>query len=85
MASSPILAPFQKRVEDLINEAIANGEFDNLKGKGKPLDLEEDQHIPPELRMAYRMLKRAGIPPEEVMLARNANGLRALPERWAEP
>lgn len=29
-------------VEDKIKEAIKNGEFDNLPGKGKPLNLKED-------------------------------------------
>jgi hypothetical protein len=65
-----------KRVEEQIQEAMEKGEFDNLPGKGKPLNLEEDQHIAPELRMAYRMLKNANIPPEEVMLAKGVQGLR---------
>jgi hypothetical protein len=30
---------FQKNVDEKIKEAIARGEFDNLPGKGKPLDL----------------------------------------------
>ena len=66
----------QKRVEEQIVDAMERGEFDNLPGKGKPLVLDEDQHVALELRMAYRMLKNANIPPEEVMLARGVNGLR---------
>ena len=65
-----------KRVDDQIQEAMSRGEFDNLPGKGQPLNLEEDAHVAPELRMAYRMLKRAGIPPEEVLLAKGVAGLR---------
>jgi Domain of unknown function (DUF1992) len=65
-----------RRVDEQIQEAMDRGEFENLPGKGKPLNLEEDAHVAPELRMAYRILKRAGIPPEEVILAKGAAGLR---------
>lgn len=51
--------------ERRIAEAQEAGEFDNLPGYGKPLNLEDDSHIPPELRMSYKILKNAGyIPPE---------------------
>lgn len=54
-------------VEDKIKEAIENGEFDNLPGKGKALNLKEDlQGLSPEIRRAYRILKQAGYIPEEV-------------------
>jgi len=46
-------------------EAIANGEFDDLEGKGKPIVFEDETWIPEDLRMAYRFLKNAGcVPPE---------------------
>lgn len=41
------------------------GEFDNLPGQGEPLILDDDAHVPPELRAAWRLLKNAGcLPPE---------------------
>lgn len=52
--------------EKRISEALENGEFDNLQGEGKPLKLEDDSHIPPELRMAYKILKNANCLPEEL-------------------
>jgi len=56
---------FYRIAERRIIEAIANGEFDNLEGKGKPIDFEDETWIPEDLRMAYRILKNAGcIPPE---------------------
>lgn len=56
---------FAKLAERRILEAIENGEFDNLEGKGKPLIFEDDTWIPEDLRMAYRFLKNAGcVPPE---------------------
>ena len=52
--------------ERRIEEAIANGELDDLPGAGKPLALDDDALIPEDLRMAYRILKNAGYAPEEV-------------------
>lgn len=48
-----------------IQDAQKKGEFDHLPGSGAPLDLDDDSHIPPELRAGYRLLKNAGcLPPE---------------------
>jgi hypothetical protein len=56
---------FARIAEQRIREAIENGEFDNLEGRGKPIKIEEETWIPEDLRMAYRFLKNAGyIPPE---------------------
>lgn len=52
--------------EKRIEEAIERGEFDNLAGAGKPLKLDDDPNVPPELRMAFKILKDAGIVPAEV-------------------
>lgn len=50
--------------ERKIREAMAEGAFDNLKGKGHPLDLEENPFEDPSLRacLARRgsRLKRPG-------------------------
>jgi len=35
---------FQRNADEKIKEAIARGEFDNLPGKGKPLNL--DAYLP---------------------------------------
>jgi hypothetical protein len=56
---------FYKIAERRIIEAIENGEFENLEGKGKPLQFEDETFIPDDLRIAYKFLKNAGcIPPE---------------------
>lgn len=52
--------------EERILAAIARGEFDNLPGAGKPLDLGDDLLVPEELRVAYRILKNAGCVPPEI-------------------
>lgn len=36
--------------------------------KNKPLPKEDMSHVPPDLRMAYKLLKNAGYVPEEVAL-----------------
>lgn len=52
--------------ERKIAEAIANGDFDDLPGSGKPLELDDDSLVPEELRLAYRILKNAGFVPPEI-------------------
>jgi len=54
--------------ERKILEAIERGEFDDLPGKGKPLDLSDEPMVPPELRVAYKVLKNAGYLPPELEL-----------------
>ncbi len=43
--------------EQRIQAAIEEGMFDNLDGAGQPLNLYDDVHIPPEMRMAFRLMK----------------------------
>ncbi len=46
-----------KLAEPRMQEAVGRGEFDNLPGTGKPLALDDDTLVLPELRAAYRVLK----------------------------
>lgn len=51
--------------ERRIQEAQERGDFDDLPGAGRPLRLEDMSHVPPELRMAYTVLRNADcLPPE---------------------
>lgn len=59
---------FEKIIESRIKKAQENGAFDNLPGTGQPLDLEDDRHIPEDLRMVHKVLKNAGCLPPEVEL-----------------
>ena len=56
----------ESAIEQKIKEAIARGEFDNLPGSGKPIDLEAYFNTPEDLRMAYSMLKSNDFVPAEV-------------------
>ena len=66
-----------KSVEEQIKEAMAKGDFDNLPGKGKPLDLESYFKPPPHLRMAYHILKDSGYLPYELTIKKEIEGLKA--------
>src|SRR4026207_1564292 len=66
---------FQRNADDKIKEAIAKGEFDNLPGKGKPLDLDAYFATPEDLRMGYSILKSADTIPEELELLKQIEGL----------
>ena len=55
-----------KFIEERIREAIEAGEFNNLEGAGKPLDLDAYFNTPEDVRMGYSVLKSAKIVPEEV-------------------
>ena len=46
--------------ERKILEAMAEGQFDNLPGRGRPQKLEDLSHLPPEMRMSYIVLKNSG-------------------------
>jgi len=56
----------ESAIEQKIKEAMARGEFDNLSGSGKPLDLEAYFNTPEDLRLAFAMLKSNDFVPEEV-------------------
>ncbi|WP_313656352.1 DUF1992 domain-containing protein [Pantoea sp.] len=58
--------------EQHIKAALEKGELSNLPGAGKPLQLDDDSHVPPELRAGYRLLKNAGFLPPELELRREA-------------
>ena len=62
-----MLPGYQRIVEERIREAQKNGEFDNLPGRGKPLSLEDESHIPEDLRIAYKILKNADCLPPEIL------------------
>ena len=62
---------FQKIIESRIKEAQQKGEFDSLPGRGEPLAMEDDSHIPPDLRLPYKILKNAGCIPPELQLKKD--------------
>lgn len=47
-------------IDEQIRRAMEAGEFDNLPGKGKPLNLSSDPNENPEWRMANHVLRNSG-------------------------
>lgn len=64
--------------ERKIAEAEREGALKDLPGEGAPLALDDDPLIPEDLRMAYRILKNAGLVPEEISMLREVAQLEAL-------
>jgi hypothetical protein len=83
-----MISGFEKIVEERIRRAIANGDFTDLTGAGEPLLLEDDSHIPEDLRLAYKILKNAECLPPEVELRKDIEKtedlLAALPDTAAK-
>lgn len=63
-------------IEEQIKNAMEAGEFDNLEGAGKPLDLDSYFNTPEDVRMGYSVLKSAKIVPEEVDRLKEIGELR---------
>jgi hypothetical protein len=71
---------FDRIVEAAIKEAMERGEFDNLPGKGKPIDLTEYFETPEEVRLANSVLKNAGMTSREVDLLKGIAELKQILE-----
>jgi hypothetical protein len=69
---------FERIVESIIQEAMERGEFDNLPGRGKPIDLTEYFETPEEVRLANSVLKNAGLTSREVELLKEIAELRQV-------
>lgn len=66
---------FDRMVEKKIKEAIENNEFDNLEGFGKPVDNSEYFDSPEEDRIAFHIMKNAGVVPEELKIRKEISNL----------
>ena len=67
-----------KIVEAIIKDAMERGEFDNLPGRGKPIDLTEYFEAPEDIRVAQSVLKNAGMKSPEVELLKEIAELRQV-------
>ena len=74
----------EKFIDAQIKKAMDAGEFDNLPGKGKPIDLSAYFETPEDLRMAYSILKSNNFVPEEVEILREIDELKKRCEACAD-
>ena len=57
---------------------MERGEFDNLPGRGKPIDLSEYFEAPEEVRLAHSLLKNTGMTSREVDLLKEIAELKRV-------
>ncbi len=69
---------FWRIAEERIKEAQRAGAFDNLPGKGKPLELEDLSWVPEDLRISYLVLKNAHVLPPEAELLKDIHTIEDL-------
>ncbi len=75
---------FARIAEAKIRQSIENGELENLEGKGKTVQLENMAFIPADQRMAYKIMKNAGLVPEEVAVQKEMDLLRQQISRCSD-
>ncbi len=75
-----MLNGFDKIIEERIKRALHKGEFENLPNKGKPLDFSDENRIPEDLRLAYKILKNAGFTPPELEMRKKISRTEELLE-----
>lgn len=66
----------EKFIEEQISKAMAEGEFDNLPGRGRPVDLDAYFQTPESLRLCYSILKNGNFTPPEVELLKEIESLK---------
>jgi DnaJ family protein C protein 28 len=78
------MSDFESPLDKILREARERGEFDNLPGKGKPIQWEDETHVPEDQRMAQRLLKHNGFTPDWIELGNDLDArYRVLQERLA--
>jgi len=79
------VSPFTSLAETKILEAIEDGQFRNLQGQGKPLDLNGYFAAPSSLRAGFGVLKSARLVPPEVEAMRYLASLKDRLQHCASP
>lgn len=64
-----------------VRDAQEEGLFDNLPGKGRPLNLDIDSRLPPEIRIANQLMRDAGVLPEWIEMEKQ---IRTRRQAWTE-
>ena len=75
----------ERGIDAIIRAAMQRGEFENLPGEGKPLDLSAYFEAPEDLRMAYSILRNADVLPEEAELLKEIAALKGKLQDCTDP
>jgi len=57
------MSRLESMAERMLREAIEAGEFDDLPGKGQPVNLSQNPFEDPDLRVVHKLLRDAGFAP----------------------
>ncbi|MDE0011618.1 MAG: DUF1992 domain-containing protein [Candidatus Poribacteria bacterium] len=68
-------------VDEQIETAMERGEFKDLPGKGKPIKLDTNPFLTPQVRMANRLLKENGFAPRWIELEKEIREEKAQLKR----
>lgn len=71
-------------IDEIMAKAQADGLMDNLPGQGQPLKLDDDEMVPAEYRLGFRMLKSSGFAPPWIEARREIDEERARLSTWLE-
>ena len=63
-------------MDEQIKDLMSKGAFSNLPGEGKPLNFEDDSHVPPHLRMAHKLLKENDMAPAWIADGKDVDAAR---------
>jgi hypothetical protein len=68
-AADDAIVKLERIAERRIQEAIEAGVFDNLENAGQPLADEDNPHVPPDMRAAFKILQNSGYAPDWIVLS----------------
>src|SRR5215211_7257459 len=79
---TPPRAKHANLIDEIMAKAHADGLMDNLPGQGQPLKLDDDEMVPAEYRLGFRMLKSSGFAPPWIEARREIDEERAQLTNW---
>src|SRR5690606_10446427 len=60
----PTMDEWNNLVSQRIEEAMRRGEFDNLSGRGKPIQVQREPFVPEDQQMAFKLLQNNDLTPD---------------------
>jgi hypothetical protein len=70
------MADWGSYIDREIRKALEKGDFANLSGEGKPLNMEDDAYTPPDKRLAYKILRDNDLAPEWIMMGKDVEAAK---------
>jgi DnaJ family protein C protein 28 len=62
--AAPEMDEWRDLVSKRIEEAMRRGDFDNLSGRGKPVDVSSEPFVPEDQQMAFKLLQNNDLTPD---------------------